>query len=141
MTPEGLLRELEPLAHDSRMRRMVEVGRLAASDASVAATIAALEQGEFYQRWLALQACFGSQDGAHVARALRDPSRAIRGLAARLAALCCGDEQLPAALAGAPFAQRRTLLRRLLKRNRRAPIDTFLERLAATGDADLPRLL
>lgn len=26
MTPEDLLRELEPLTHDRRMRRMVEVG-------------------------------------------------------------------------------------------------------------------
>src|SRR5205823_5884113 len=80
-------------------------GRLAASDATVVATISALEQGEFYQRWLALQACFGSDDGAHVARALRDPSRAIRGLAARLAPLCCSDEQLQEPLASAPISQ------------------------------------
>lgn len=75
------MKELEPLTHDARMRRMLEVGRQAAQDAVVAAALTALEQGGFYERWLALQSCFGSRDGAHALRALVDPSRSIRGLA------------------------------------------------------------
>ena len=45
MTPDELLRELEPLTHDARMRRIVEVGRRAATDARVATTMATLELG------------------------------------------------------------------------------------------------
>lgn len=53
MTPDELLQQLEPLTHDARMRRMVEIGRLATRDTSVAATLNALENGGFYERWLA----------------------------------------------------------------------------------------
>ena len=70
MTPGSLLRELDTLSHDQRMRRMAEVGKQAARDPKAAATLAALEQGDLYQRLLSLQACYGSRDGECVLRAL-----------------------------------------------------------------------
>jgi hypothetical protein len=141
MTTDTLLRELEPLAHDARMRRMVKVGRLAAGDAGVDAVVAALEQGGFYERWLALQSCFGSGDGAHALRALADPSRSIRGLALLLLPLIGDDTQVQAALERASFPQRRILLRRLYRRRRHAPIDAFLTTLVSRGDERLGALL
>ena len=63
MKVSNLLRDLDASNHDARMRRMVEVGKLAASDASVAKTLAGLAEGGFYERLLALQSCHGSRDG------------------------------------------------------------------------------
>jgi hypothetical protein len=137
MSPAELLRELEPLTHAGRMRRMVELGRAAARDSESAATLAALEAGGFRERHLALQSCYGSGDAAHVLRALVDPSGTICGLAARLVPVVCDDAQAEAALAAASHRTRRVLLRQLAKRGRRAPIDAFLASLAARGDERL----
>src|SRR6266516_352016 len=104
MSPAELLRELEALTHADRMRRMVEVGRSAAADPEIASTLASLAAGGFYERYLALQSCCGSGDGAHALRALADPSRTIRGLAVRLVPVVCDDAQAEAALSGAPQA-------------------------------------
>jgi hypothetical protein len=91
VTPEELLAEVEPLSHAARVRRMVEVGRLAATDPTVSATLAELERRGHYERYLALQACFGSRDGAHALRAITDPSRGLRALATALVPLLCDD--------------------------------------------------
>ncbi len=137
MTSEEFLAELESLTHTARMQRMVELGRLVATDANAAATLAALEQGEFYGRFLAVQACYGSRDGAHVLRALGDASRKIRIVAMKLVALVCDDAQAEEALGLLTADQCRFLLRRLLKARRRTPIDAFLAMLAERRDSRL----
>src|SRR5262249_14908002 len=133
VSPDELLRQIEPLSHAARTRRMVELGRHAATDPAVAATLDALEGGDWYARRLALQSCFGSRDGARVVRAIGDPSRIVRGLAVALAPLTCDDRQAETAVLAAPRAVRRALLRRLVHRGRRGPIDALLDRLAARG--------
>jgi hypothetical protein len=138
MNPTRLLRELESLPHDARVRRMVELGRLAKSDASVAAAITLFERGGFYERWLALNSCYGSRDGAQVLRALADPSQAIRGAALKLAALSCDDAQESAALATISPDQQSRLLKLLAVRRRHTPIDTFL---AGLDEERLPQLV
>src|SRR4051812_5157462 len=138
MKPTRLLRELEALPYDARMRRMVDLGRLAKSDASVADAIALFERGGFYERWLALTSCYGSRGGAQVLQALADPSQAIRGAALKLAALVCDDAQASAALARVSPEQQSGLLKLLAKRRRFAPIDAFLEGLDETR---LPQLV
>ncbi len=141
MAPGDLLRELDGLTHAARMARMVEVGRQEAGDGSVARTIGALAGGGFYERRLALQSCFGSRDGARVLAALDDPSHAIRGLAISLVPLVCDDAQAALALERSPFAARRAIVRKLFTRGRQAPIDHFLDLLAARRDPHLTRLL
>lgn len=141
MNADQLLRQLEPLTYDARMRRMVELGRLAANDRAIASTLDALEKGNFYKRFLAIQSCYGSRDGARALRSLADPSRNIRAIALSLLALIGDDAQVQAALEMASFKQRCTLLRWLLKRRRRRLIDTFLSSLAAKGDDQLAILL
>jgi hypothetical protein len=140
MTPAELLRELEGVPHDARMRRMVEVGRRAREEPGVAAVLADLERGGFYERSLALQSCFGSRDGAHVLRALADPSRLLRGLAITLVPVVCDDAQAQAALETASPGSRLALLRRLYKRKRTTPVDRFLDTLAGGGDESLVSL-
>ncbi len=141
MRLDPLRQEMNALTHDARMRRMVEVGRRAATDPDVAATIARWERGGHYERQLALQSCFGSRDGAHVLRALADPSRSIRGRAARLVPIICDDAQAQASFDLLPERLRRSLLGRLRERGRQDAGDAILTGLAERDDPQLDRLL
>lgn len=141
MTPEQLLQECETLSHRGRMRRMVEVGRMAASDTSVGETIAALARGNVYERVLAVQSCHGSRDSAQVLRALADPSLSVRKLATRIASLACGDTELPGALDMLPQDLRYVLLISLAQRGRQVPVDAYIEVLATRQDAYLKHVL
>ncbi|MBI2392016.1 MAG: hypothetical protein HYV09_20660 [Deltaproteobacteria bacterium] len=85
-------------------------------------------------RFLAGYACFSDRDGARVLRMLSDDSRRVRGIAMVVAPLACDDEQACEALHVAwSLRGERALLRRMRRRGRSAPIDRFLERLAAEG--------
>jgi hypothetical protein len=137
----ALLRELASVPHDARMRRMAELGRAAAGDAQVAATLAALAGGGFHERLLALQSCCGSRDGAHALRALSDPSRTLQNRALPLLALSGTDAQARDALQAARPGQHKHLLRLLRRRGRLGPVDAFLEDLAARNPAALAVLL
>jgi len=141
MTPEELLSELELLNHSARIRRMVEFGYLAVGDVSIAALLADLEQGDFYRRWLALQSCFGSRDGAHALRALGDSSRTIRALAMKLIVLIGDDAQAQEALDALPLNQSLLFLRRLFQHRRQEPIDAYLTALAERSGERLALLL
>ncbi|HEX5273016.1 MAG TPA: hypothetical protein VFW33_21110, partial [Gemmataceae bacterium] len=141
LTEQVLLRELESLAHDARMRRMVEVGRQSVRDRAAAATLTALEAGGFYERLLALQAAHGSRDAAVSVRLLAGPSRLLRGRAHQVLALLGDDKQLRTALRASRGCDRLSLLKRLLRRGRWKPIDAFLSDLAGRNDPDLGPLL
>src|SRR5450432_2421025 len=142
MTPSQILQELETLKHNTRIERVIELGHQARSGTNAATIIAVWEQGDYYERWLALYSCYGSRDGEHALRALTDPSGTIRGLACKLSVLLCDDVQLQKALAQVPTHQQTTILRALYKRHRFAPIDTFLHTLVAWGaNTLLPALL
>lgn len=120
---------------------MIELGRQAAHNAEIAALLTDLEQGDFYERLLAIQSCYGSYDGSRVLRALADPSRIIRGFAINLAPLVCNEDQLREALTLVPRDGRRHLLCKLYKRRAHALIDDFLETLAQEGDPQFLKLL
>lgn len=138
MRTDTILRELGLLTHDQRMQRMVALGARARADTASAAVLAALAQGDFYERMLAIQACYGSRDGAHVLAALADPSKLIRSRAFGLIALACDDVQALAALASLALDQQRRLLGQLVARRRVAQVDAFLNTVAI---ADLAQLL
>ncbi len=141
MAPGDLLRELDSLPFSGRMARMVEIGRASLEDAGLRELLAEWEQGEWYERFLSLQACYGSGNGARVLRSVGDPSRGIRGLALKLAGHVCDDEQVLAALRQLPKAARQALLRQLVKVGRRNAVDPYLASLAAGRDPELGRYL
>ena len=141
MTRERLLRELESLTHDERMRRMFEVGRLSREDGTIEPILRELEDGGFYERRLALQSCYGSGDGVRVLRFIGDESQFLRSLSLRLAVLCCDDAQLQNVLNGLNRKRQRTLLSHLWKRRRFAPIDAFVSTLIEQDSAELERVL
>lgn len=120
---------------------MVELGRTAITDSQLATTLTTLEQGGFYERFLAIHACSGNRDGAHVLRSLTDPSRIIRGLAINLTTLVCDEEQLRQALTLVPRDGRRALLWKLHHHDSQGIIDEFLAQLVQTDDPQVRELL
>lgn len=74
-------------------------------------------------------------------RALADPSRLIRGLAARLAVLVLDDQQAIEAFAHLSPSMRKPILTRLRGARRQTVVDACLEQLATAGDPQLLPLL
>lgn len=141
MTPAQLLQECETLSYMLRIRRMVELGRQAGSDASIRETLGALAQGDAYQRCLAVHACHGSRDAAQALRALSDPSRSVRGLALTLAPMLCSDAEILAILDTLPPDLKIALISLLSKKRRQALLDAYIGMLAAHHDDELRHLL
>lgn len=141
MTPEQLISSLESLTHDSRMRNMVEIGAASQTDAAPISTIDILEQGNFYDRMLALQSVHGSRDGERALRAISDPSRIIRARAITIISVVGDDTQIRTALETVHFKHRSLLIKRLHERRRYKLIDSFLTQLADREDRQLNKLL
>ncbi|GCE07161.1 hypothetical protein [Dictyobacter aurantiacus] len=141
MTSEQLLRECAAMTYAGRMRHMVEVGRLAASDESVRETIEDLGRGDVYQRVLAVQSCHGSRDAERVRQAMFDRSRGVRSVATGLVPLLCDDAQILELLELIGMDLKMALIARLLARGRHAAVDAYVEALAARQDTHLRRLL
>ncbi|SET40860.1 hypothetical protein [Hymenobacter actinosclerus] len=142
MTNATLLTELETATYDQRVQRMVALGRQARTDAGVASLLQNLASTDsFYERQLALLACYGSADGARVLAALGDESRLLRGLALNLVAHVCTDAQARAAFAALPRRMQPKLLRNLRKQGRTGVVDALLEELAADSAARLAQFL
>ncbi len=111
---------------------MVEVGRLPARERD--ALLDGLSRGAVYERRLAAFACFGSRDGERALHAALDPSGHVHGLATRLVAMLCSDDQLLTLLQELPASRHRLLLGRWRKSGRSgAPVDTWIERLLEQG--------
>src|SRR5262245_7270147 len=127
MTREALLAQLETMTHTERVSTMIELGRL--NEAESRAILGQLEHGDFYERFMAPYACFGSRDSAYVLRAVADPSRILRGLALRLLPLVCDEAQIHNALESAPAQLLLPLLWKLRQPQHQHAIDRFLETL------------
>ena len=112
------------------MKRLCELGR----DTAATSTLRAWENGDGFERRLALQSCYGSRDGARVARMASDSSRLTRNLAVTIAAEICDVAQLEQIFAPLNDKSRRHLLVLLIRRERRAEIDALIEFARARGD-------
>lgn len=141
MKTEQLLNELDTLTHSQRMARMVEIGREARQSEIWHQTLQQLENGDCYQRRLALQACYGSRDSAPVSRLIHDVSRLVRGLAFHLAPLTFSDDELLDLLQNSRERLRRILLIKLVKQRRAAVVDKYLAQLAQDDVSALAPLL
>ena len=116
MKRETLLQELESIPHSRRVRRMVALGQQRDP------VIDELEKGDFYQRGLALNSCFGSRDRERIARYReKDPSARLRGLARRLTAHFGTDEDVAAMLAEVSPTHRQSTLANLYRQRRTIP--------------------
>ena len=130
MNPQPLLRELTDLPVAARMKRLTELGR----DQAATATLSRWERGDGFERRLALQSCYGSRDGARVARMASDKSRLTRNLALTISSEVCDLAQLQQIFAPLGDKSRRHLLVTLIRKNRRAEIDALIEGARERGE-------
>ncbi|MFL5759243.1 MAG: hypothetical protein ACJ789_05870 [Thermomicrobiales bacterium] len=137
---QTLLDEVESFRHSDRVRKMVEVGRAGRFKKREARTIASLENGDVYERWLALHACYGSRDGAHILRALNDESRLVQNLALSLVPVVCDDAEASQALRFIGPTKLDNLVQALRRRKRQKPIDQLIEEWV-TSHRRFPELL
>ncbi|MFD6291177.1 hypothetical protein [Streptomyces sp. NPDC060205] len=137
---ESLLNALDPLPYPlrmrelaARMREMVEVRPL----------LDELEVRGSYGRGLAVVAAAVSRDAGWVGARLADPDSFVRGHALRVAgSLHVPDTAYESALADAPEAVRRDLLRAVISDRRTALADRLVDPLRDEwGDAEAARLL
>ena len=126
MNLADLQAELETLPYHERMTRVIALGRAPEN----ALVIDQMEAGAHDLRWLALQSCFGSGDGARVLRLLADPSRLLRKCALGLIAQVGTDAQATSALEAVLPKQRSRLLLHLFRRRRHSVIETYLQAVA-----------
>ena len=136
MDAELLLLELADLPIDARMKRAYQLGR----DANAEPVLQRWENGNGFERRLALQSCYGSRDGARVVRMASDQSRLVRNLALCLAAEVCDETQLTQIFEPLDERARRRLIVLLLKKRRRVAVDALIESLRARGEAWQPLL-
>lgn len=141
MNLNTLLRTLEPLTHQGRMQQMVQIGRQSRDNKNLASTLNQLALGDFYQRYLTLQACYGSENIGLINQSLSDSSHRIRSLALRLIVLFGDDNQLIAGLEAIPTKQRSHVLKKLLKKRRYAVIERYLTNLAIVNPEELSKVL
>ena len=112
------------------MKRLYELGR----DRAATSALQSWENGDGFERRLALQSCYGSRDGARVARMASDPSRLTRNLALKISAEVCDLAQLQPIFAPLNDKSRRHLLVTLIRKGRRADVDALIEGARARGE-------
>jgi len=128
---ERFIEKLAAQVHDERVRTMVALGVQSRKDPKAKLLLGELWKGQPFARRLVLKSCLGSRDGAQVMAGLADPSRLVRGLARKLVALCCSDEQAGEALRQAFVARCHVPMAQQLQRaGRTAPIDALADFLA-----------
>ncbi|AQS66482.1 hypothetical protein [Streptomyces pactum] len=137
---ESLLHALDPLAHSSRLRELVVRVRESAASRPV---LGELERHGAYGRGLAVVAASAVGDAEWIADRIADADPYVRGHALRVAdSLGVPDTAFEAALADAPEAARRDLLRAVVTGGRTALADRLVEGLRRDwGDAEAARLL
>jgi len=138
---EKLINSLESLTYRDRILAVIELGRKAKNDPEKVSLIDNLQQGNYYERLLALYSCYGSYNGDRVLAATKDSSRSLRNKAIDLITVVGNDEKAVAAVESLNYKQCRTLFKYLRKRNRLSVIDRCLEKLIARQDSQLDKLL
>ena len=136
-----LINSFESLTYNDRIIEIIKLGRQGKTDRDVATLIDNLQQGNYYERLLALYSCYGSYNGERVLTAIKDSSRSIRKKAIDVITVVGNDDLVLAASKVLSYKPRRVLFKYLRKRNRLAVIDSCLMELIDSDDANIDRLL
>ncbi|MFI1249393.1 hypothetical protein ACH4TY_22265 [Streptomyces anulatus] len=139
----ALLDALEPLPHPGRMSELAAgAGRLAAQGA-LRAVLDELEDGDPYERRIAVIAAAVGRDAEWIGAHLADEDAVVRGHALRAArTLGVPDAAYERAFADAPAAVRRHLGRAIVAERRTALADRLVHAVREThGDIEAARLL
>lgn len=136
-----LIETWEYLTHHDRLLEIIKLGRQEHDDAKIATLIDNLQEGNHYERLLALYSAYGSYKRQRVLKGISDNSRSIRNKAIDLISLVGSDPEVLEALNILNFKQRQILFKYLRKRNRLQVIDSFLTQLVEQKEPKIERLL
>ncbi|MGW6288599.1 hypothetical protein [Streptomyces sp. NPDC055107] len=139
----ALLDALEPLPHTGRMRELAVRARRLAAQGSLRAVLDELEDGDPYERRIAVIAAAVGRDAEWIGARLADEDAVVRGHALRAArTLRVPDTAYESAFADASAAVRRHLARAIVADRRTALADRLvLDGRATRGDIEAARLL
>ena len=128
--PQKLINSWESLTHRDRVTEMIELGKQEASDSDVSNLLDRLQEGNYYERMLALYSCYGSYNESRVLTAIKDDSRSIKNKAIKLISLVKSDRAVLTALDNLNYRQCIFLFSCLRNRKRYAIIDSCLQKLS-----------
>ncbi|XCM28560.1 hypothetical protein ABXI76_03530 [Streptomyces parvus] len=139
----ALLDALEPLPHTERMGELAVRARRLAAQGALRAVLDELENGDPYERRIAVIAAAVGRDAEWIGARLADEDAVVRGHALRAArTLGVPDPAYERAFADAPAAVRRHLVRAIVAGRRTALADRFVITARDTyGDIEAARLL
>ncbi|MGW2840823.1 hypothetical protein ACWCWD_23885 [Streptomyces sp. NPDC001493] len=138
-----LLDSLDPLPYPARMRELAHRAMKLADSGVLRPVLEELEDGEPYERGVAVLAAAAGGDREWVARRIADEDPFVRGQALRVAdGLGVPDSVFEEALADASAAVRLRLIRAVVASRRTALADRLVVSLRRTwGDAEAARIL
>lgn len=138
-----LLDSLDPLPYPARMRELAHRARKLADAGVLRPVLEELEDGEPYERGVAVLAAAAGGDREWVARHIADEDPFVRGQALRVAdGLGVPDSVFEEAMADASAAVRLRLIRAVVASRRTALADRLIVSLRRTwGDAEAARML
>ncbi len=124
---------LDTATHRHRVQAMYELGKETLQQGTTAEKaqfiLSRMRSGGFSHRFLALNACHGIRNGAHILEALEDKSATIRSMARKLIAKYADDEHALAAFSLCTRLNQKYLVKDLNKRKRFGPIDRILSQV------------
>ena len=138
---EKLINSLESLTYRDRILEIIKLGRKEPGDPEVSSLIDRLQQGNYYERLLALYSCYGSYSGKRALTAISDDSRSLSHKALGLITVVGSDAEVSTALVSLNYKQRQILFKYLRKRNRLAMVDRCLLKLIELKTSQIDRLL
>ena len=138
---QKLINSLESLTHRERILEIIKLGRIEATEPDVANLFDNLQQGNYYERLLALYSSYGSYNEQRILTAIGDNSRSIRNKAIELITLVGSDEAVLMAVERIAYRQRRVLFNYLRKRKRFSACDRCLQQLISSQAGKLAELL
>lgn len=136
---------IEGATHRQRFAAAVELGRLTLIEGSdgqrAREIVSSMRQGNFAQRYVALNSCYGSRDTEHIVESVADRSETLRTVARSMIAIYGSDAEVRKTFELSTRANRQAFLRQLKKRKRWAVVDQILESLEISSLSEFATLL
>lgn len=138
MRKAKILDKAETLSHDQRWKYMIELGRNAQNDQTLANILDELSCSEVhYEKLLALMSAHGSFSREIIGRLLQDPSSAGMGAAVQLAAKHLPEDELVDLILGLSKSKRQRIAMALLAIKRTTVIDRVYEKLSVYDQQEM----
>lgn len=136
---------IESVSHKERLVAAVELGRAALLNdrdgERAREIISALRNGQFADRYLALNSCQGSRDTEHMFESVSDQSETLKAIARKMICIYGSDAQVLKSFELCPRLNRKSFVKQLNKSKRWPLVDLILAGLEDSEPADFAALM